>query len=348
MTSEPDQSAPGGHEPRLRAFYAGRRVCVTGGAGFIGGHLARALLDLGAEVSVIDDCSNADAAGPAELLDRYPTAFRFIHASILEPEALADAVDRCGTVFHEAAMVSVPRSLEEPDRCMLVNAVGTERVAEAARLAGAARMVYAASSSAYGDTDELPKREDMPPNCLSPYAAAKLAGEQVVRAWASSWELDGVSLRYFNVFGAGQPGDSPYSAVVAKFAAQIAADEPVTIFGDGEQTRDMTHVSNAVLANLLAGAAPHPLDGAVLNVGCGERTTINTLFRRIAALLGREHATATHAEPRAGDVRHSLADLTSIRTALGYEPVTTLDEGLRLTLADPPERTPRGVIGRVG
>ena len=334
-------------DARLRTYYSGRRVCVTGGAGFIGGHLCRALLVCGAEVIALDDLSTGSAEVAGELMDRYPTAFRFIHASILEPAAMDEAVERCGIVFHQAACVSVPRSIEDPERTFAVNALGTARAAEAARRAGAARLVYAASSSAYGDAEASPKREDLLPAPKSPYAASKLAGEQVMRSWADSYAMDTVSLRYFNIFGEGQRGDSPYAAVIARFIERLDADGAPTIYGDGEQTRDFTHVANAVRANLLAGAAPDPLGGSIMNIGCGEATSVRGLLERVAALMHRADVRPVHEAARMGDVRHSLADISRARDVLGYEPVVGLEEGLKRTLSGASGGDDSGVVGRI-
>ncbi|MEM9082088.1 MAG: NAD-dependent epimerase/dehydratase family protein [Planctomycetota bacterium] len=340
--------SPSSSDDRLRTFYAARRVAVTGGAGFIGSHLTSALAELGAEVSVIDDLSNSSVSRIVGLIDRYPGRVSLVEGSILEPAALSEAFERCGTVFHQAAMVSVPRSMEEPERTMFVNTLGTTRVAQAARASGATRLVYAASSSAYGDSEELPKREDMPERPLSPYAVSKLAGEHVVRAWATGFGLDGVSLRYFNIFGEGQPADSPYSAVIARFAALLQAGEAVTVFGDGEQSRDFTHVTNAVRANLLAGAAPDRLNGQVVNIGCGQATTISRLVRRLADRLGVDRPQVEHAPDRAGDVRHSHADIAAAKNLLGYEPVLTFEQGLDQMLQGGIDPIDRGVIGKIG
>ncbi len=314
----------------------GRSVCVTGGAGFIGGHLTEALLRLGARVAVIDDLSNAGFDLPAALLDRWSENFRFVHASILERRALAEAVEGADVVFHLAAMSSVPRSVEEPERSFEVNAAGTVRVLEAARAAGVRRLVYSASSSAYGDAPTLPKVETMRPDPLSPYAAGKLAGEEAVAAWSRCYPLEGISLRYFNIFGPRQPADSPYSGVVAAFARRLLSGQRPVIHGDGEQTRDFTYVDNAVLANLLAATAiPHPgeLRGQVVNVGSGERISINDLARLMAEAAGRPDLAPEHLPPRAGDVRDSLADIAAAELLLGYRPLATLRQGLEPTLA---------------
>lgn len=327
---------PGEYVTRLRPFFQGKRFCVTGGAGFIGGHLVDALFGLGASVCVIDDFSTSSAQHLGELIDLDPERVRFVHASILEDAALAQAVEGAAAVFHLAAVASVPRSVAEPERNFQVNALGTLRVAEAARHAKAARIIYSASSSAYGDPPGAgagdSKSESIVPSPLSPYAAAKLSAEHVMRAWSSSYGLSTVSLRYFNIFGPRQAADSPYSGVIAIFCKKLLAGEIPTIFGDGHQSRDFTYVTNAVLANLLAAACPHPLAGEVFNIGAGRSVTLLELFRMIAERAGMPHASPTHAPARAGDVRHSLADVSAAQRVLGFAPITPLDAGLDATL----------------
>lgn len=328
---------PSEYVTRFRPFFEGKKVCVTGGAGFIGGHLVDALFGLGAIISIIDDLSTSTTQNLAELIDLDPERVRFVHASILDDAALAQAVQGAGVIFHLAAQASVPRSITEPERNFAVNALGTLRVAEAARQAGVGRVVYSASSSAYGDppgasaTDS--KREESVPMPLSPYAASKLSGEHVMRAWAASYGLSTVSLRYFNIFGPRQAADSPYSGVIAIFCKKLLAGETPAIFGDGQQSRDFTYVTNAVLANLLAGSSPKRLSGEVFNIGAGYAVTLVELFRMIAERTGMPHVSPTFAPARAGDVRHSLADVGAAAESLGYRPITSLDEGLDATVA---------------
>ncbi len=305
---------------------------VTGGAGFIGGHLTDALLGLGASVCVIDDLSNADATHLGEQLDLDPERLRVVHASILEPEALAEASSGVDRVFHLAAVGSVQLSIEAPERTWQVNATGTLRVLEAARAAGAGRVVFAASSSAYGDVTQFPTPETLRPSPRSPYAASKVASEQLLSAWSRTYGLSTVALRYFNIFGPRQRADSAYAAVVAAFAKRFLAGERPRIYGDGSQSRDFTHVSNAVLATLLAGACTVPLAGEVCNVGAGERTSINELARMMARVLDARGLEPIHDERRPGDVLHSHADLTRTRELLGYTPCTSVEEGLVDTL----------------
>lgn len=322
---------------RLRPFFEGKRFCVTGGAGFIGGHLVDTLFGLGAQVSIIDDLSTSNAHNLAELIDLDPERVRFFHASILDTAALAQAVEGAQAVFHLAALASVPRSIAEPERNYEVNAMGTLRVVQAARAAKVGRVIYSASSSAYGDPPgpdaASPKSESDLPRPLSPYAGSKLAGEHILRAWASSYGMSTVSLRYFNIFGPRQPADSPYSGVIALFCRMLLAGETPTVFGDGMQSRDFTYVTNAVLANLLAASSERKLAGEVFNVGAGKAITLLELFRLIAERTGMPHAAPNHGPVRTGDVRHSLADVGSTRAILGYQPVATIEEGLDATIA---------------
>ncbi|MFN7020098.1 MAG: SDR family oxidoreductase [Phycisphaerales bacterium] len=318
---------------RLRPRYEGKRVCITGGAGFIGGHLVDALLSLGSRITVIDDLSNSTAAHLADLIDIEPERVRFVHGSILDDASLSQAVEGAERLFHLAAVSSVPRSIADPERSYAVNATGSLRVAEAARRAGVERIVYSASSSAYGQGERLPKVETDTPAPVSPYAASKLAAEHIMLAWAHSYGLSTVSLRYFNIFGPRQPADSPYSAVIAVFAKKLLEGAAPTIFGDGGQTRDFTYVTNAVLANLLAGSSERPLAGEVVNIGSGRRIDLLTLYRKIAEHCGTPHIQPIHQPDRPGDVRHSLADLGRAKELIGYEPVVGLDDGLAETMA---------------
>ncbi|MCC5787121.1 MAG: SDR family NAD(P)-dependent oxidoreductase [Phycisphaerales bacterium] len=322
----------------LRPVYDGRHVCVTGGAGFIGGHLVDALHALGASVSVIDDLSNSNAAHVAELLEFEPDRLKFIHGSILDERALAEAADEASVVFHLAAVGSVQRSIAQPQRTWTVNATGTLRVLEAAQAARAKRVVLATSSSAYGDTEKLPKHEAMTPRPLSPYAASKVAAETLAGAWSRAYRLDTVCLRYFNVYGPRQSAESEYAAVIPAFAKRLLTGRRPIIYGDGQRSRDFTFVTNAVLATLLAGAKDQPLAGLVLNVGTGKRTTILELAEQMAALAieGDEAGVAAEPEHRAerpGDIRDSLADIALARKVLGYEPLVGFRQGLADTLA---------------
>jgi len=307
-------------------------VCVTGGAGFIGGHLSQALLELGARLTIIDDLSNASLDHIASLIDRAPDQVRFLQGSILDPVALSEAVEGSSLVFHLAALGSVPKSVQEPDRTWLVNATGTLRVLKAAKNAGVHRVIYSASSSAYGNNPAQPKTESMASEPESPYAAAKLAGESLCRAWAGCYEIDTIALRYFNIFGARQAADSAYAAVIPAFVTRYLLDEAPTIFGDGGQTRDFTHVSNAVLANLLAATAEQPLRGQVVNIGAGVRTSVNELAGMIAQRLGKGGIVPEHAPERVGEVRDSVADIQMASKVIGYTPITDLQPGLSETV----------------
>ena len=318
---------------RLRGYYADRRVCVTGGAGFIGGHLCDALISLGASVSIIDDLSNSDASHVAELVELDAERLRFVHASILDDAAMREAMEGARTVFHLAALGSVPKSIEQPQRTWSVNATGTVRVLEAARESRCERVVYSASSSAYGDDPAMPKVETAGTRPVSPYAASKLAGEQALYAWSKSFGVSTISLRYFNIFGPRQSADSAYAAVIAAFAKRLLNNESPVIFGDGGHSRDFTFVSNAVLANLLAGASTRALSGEVVNVGTGTRVDLLELARTMGELCGVPHLSPVHEPERAGDVKHSQADLARAREVLGYAPVTGLREGLEETVA---------------
>ena len=320
---------------RLSTFYQDRTVCVTGGAGFIGGHLIDTLLTVGATVQVIDDLSNADLAHLGPLIDMEPDRVCFVHGSILEDQALADAAGNAKTIFHLAAIGSVPRSIDEPERTWEVNATGTLRVLQAARAADAQRVVFAASSSAYGDTERLPKVETMPTQPRSPYAVTKLVGEQLMRVWSDCYGLSTASVRFFNIFGPRQAADSAYAAVIAAFASRLLCGEAPVIFGDGTQTRDFTFVSNAVLAMLLAGASSRPLAGEVMNVGVGHSISLLDLAERMRIVAGLNGVVTVpvHRESRPGDVAHSLADISLARELIGYEPISDFDEGLAETVA---------------
>ena len=306
-------------------------VCVTGGAGFIGGHLIDALLQLGTRITVIDDLSNSDPSQIATQIESHPEQLRFIQGSILDPISLGAAVEGARFVFHLAALGSVPKSVEDPARTWVVNATGTMRVLSAAHKAGAERLIYSASSSAYGDNPTLPKLESQAPEPESPYAAAKLAGESLCRSWSTCYGLDTACLRYFNIFGPRQAADSTYAAVVPAFLDRYLNNQAPTIFGDGGQTRDFTHVSNAIYANLLAATNDSPLKGDVFNIGAGIQTSINQLATSFKDLLNITALDATHQPERTGEVRHSVADISKATKHLNYQPITTLNDGLAAT-----------------
>jgi nucleoside-diphosphate-sugar epimerase len=306
--------------------FTGSSALITGGAGFIGSHLAHALHELGAKVTILDDLSGG---GNPELL---PGGTEFVRGSILDLPLLERCIQGCRWVFHQAALGSVPRSLEEPRKYFEANAGGTFNVLETARVAGVQRVMFAASSSAYGDSPTLPKVESMPVMPLSPYAATKAAGESLLSAYAHGYGLDTVSLRYFNIFGPRQSPHNAYAAVIAAFAAAILAGKRPTIYGDGEQSRDFTYVANAVHANLLAATSKEPLRGAIVNVACGKSITVNELAKLMAERLNRPELAAIHAPARAGDVMHSLADLSRAKQILKYQPIVDFGDGLDATL----------------
>jgi len=308
--------------------FRGVPVLVTGGAGFIGSHLIEALVSLGAEVTAFDDLSNGDWNN----LRGCDADVRVVTASIAETRELGEAMTGQRYVFHQAALGSVPRSVEEPERYFDVNVTGTVNVLQAAREAGVKRVMYAASSSAYGDPpDDGAKVETMPVRPLSPYAATKLAGEHAMRAWSNSYGLDTASLRYFNIFGPRQNPHSAYAAVIAAFAKALHVGQSGVIYGDGTQSRDFTYVANAVHANLLAARSERPLNGEVFNVAVGARVSVNVLHERMAEQFGHTEAGPSYEPARAGDVLHSLADITAARETLGYEPLVGFSEGLAAT-----------------
>jgi nucleoside-diphosphate-sugar epimerase len=303
-------------------------VLITGGAGFIGSHLAGALVALGARVRVLDDLSGTGT--DASNLDAGKVSFT--RGSILDFPLVQKLTDGCAYVFHQAALGSVPRSVAEPRLFHDVNVTGTLNVLEAARAAGVRRLCFAASSSAYGDSPTLPKIESMPPSPRSPYAANKIAGEAMLMAYAASYGLDTACLRYFNIFGPRQNANSAYAAVIAAFAKALLADQRPLIYGDGRQSRDFTYVDNAFHANLLAARSARPLNGLPLNVACGEQITVNRLAELMASLLGKPQITPIHHPERAGDVKHSLADLSLIGATLNYLPIVSFEDGLRTTV----------------
>jgi nucleoside-diphosphate-sugar epimerase len=299
---------------------------VTGGAGFIGSSIAEALLATGERVRVLDDFSS----GRRENLEALPGRVELFEGSVVDAATVKKAMAGVQTVFHEAAIPSVVRSVEDPQATMLAGAQGTTIVLDEARRAGVRRVVFAASSAAYGDTPALPKVETMDPQPLSPYAASKLTGEHLMRIFSQLYGLETVSLRYFNVFGPRQDPKSDYAAVIPRFITAAIRKERATVYGDGEQTRDFCHVDNAVRANLLAAGSARKLSGEVVNVACGERTSLNQLLRHIAELAGAR-IEPQYLEARAGDVRDSLADITVARELLGYEPAVDIREGLKRT-----------------
>ncbi|HWP55339.1 MAG TPA: SDR family oxidoreductase [Pyrinomonadaceae bacterium] len=301
---------------------------VTGGAGFIGSHLTSALLASGARVRVIDNLST----GYQENLAEINGDIDFVNASITDPPSLRRALGDVEVVFHEAAIPSVPRSIKSPYETHESSVNGTFSLLLAARDQGVRRVVYAASSSAYGDQPESPKRESMRPDPLSPYAVAKLVGEYYCQVFTRSYGLETVSLRYFNVFGPRQDPGSEYSGVISRFVRALQAGERPVIYGDGEQSRDFTYIANVVDANLRALESSAAI-GKTINIGNGNSVTINELLQTLKELSGNPNVTAEYREARPGDVRHSLADLSLANSVLGYTPQVGLEEGLRLTMA---------------
>ncbi|MBS1807308.1 MAG: SDR family oxidoreductase [Acidobacteria bacterium] len=304
----------------------GNLYLVTGGAGFIGSHIATALVNRGDQVRILDNLLTGHRSNLAHLEGK----IEFIEGSICDVEVTRQAVEGVKIVFHEAAIPSVPRSVVEPRFTHEANVEGTFNVLLAAKEAGVKRLVFAASSSAYGDTEVLPKHVEMYPNPLSPYAAQKLFGEFYCQVFSKVYGLETVALRYFNVFGPRQDPSSPYSGVISKFVTSLLANEPPLIFGDGEQTRDFTYVDNVVSANLLAAEAPNA-SGSVVNVGVGDRISLNQLLAELQKILGT-NLTPNYAELRAGDVRDSQADILLTEKLIGYKPLVSLAEGLRQTV----------------
>jgi nucleoside-diphosphate-sugar epimerase len=301
---------------------------VTGAAGFIGSSLVRALLERGEQVRGIDNFETGRRENLTEVLRRID----FHEADILDLDAMHRACAGVDYVLHQAAIPSVPKSILDPIRSNRANADGTLNVLVAARDAKVRRVVYAASSSVYGDTPTLPKHEGMTPNPISPYAVAKLASEFYMASFYRCYGLETVALRYFNIFGPRQDPSSAYSGVLAKFSMQMLRGEPPTIFGDGETSRDFTYIDNAVSANLLACSAPAAqCAGRVFNCATGRRITLNETFVALKKLTGYQGG-AKYAAERGGDIKHSLADITQAQKHLGYQVLVNFEDGLRRTV----------------
>src|SRR3989440_1752246 len=286
---------------------------VTGGAGFIGSHIAAALAGQGARVRIIDDLST----GHPENIDEIGGKVDFVQASLADNKKLGGALEDVELVFHEAAIPSVPRSVEKPVETHEASVNATFSLLLAARERRVRRVIYAASSSAYGDQPQSPKREDMRPDPLSPYAVAKLVGEYYCQVFNRVYGLETVSLRYFNVFGPRQDPSSQYSGVISRFISALLRGDQPTIYGDGEQSRDFTYIQNAVEANMRAAESTRAV-GQVINVANGERITLNELLDTLKRITGRADVQAHYEPPRIGDVRHSLADITRARELLGH------------------------------
>jgi nucleoside-diphosphate-sugar epimerase len=303
-----------------------RLYLVTGGAGFIGSHIVETLVNRGEKVRVLDNLMT----GKYENIANFEGGIEFILGDIRDFNVLGKAVDGVDTIFHEAAIPSVPRSVEDPQLNHDSNINGTFNVLLAAHDAGVRRVVYAASSSAYGEIGTGEKREDQLPSPLSPYAVAKLVGEYYCQVFTRVYGLETVSLRYFNVFGPRQDPSSPYSGVISKFVTTLLNGDRPMIFGDGEQSRDFTYVANVVDANIRAAESADAV-GEVINLGVNQRTTLNQLLSELQKIIGTNIA-PQYEPPRAGDIRHSLADISRAEKLLGFKPLIGLEEGLKATV----------------
>ena len=299
---------------------------ITGGCGFIGSHIAEALRADGIPVRVFDNLSSGKLAN----LKGFDGGIEVIQGDVRDPEALRQAMQGVDQVFHEAALVSVAVSVEQPEENDAINIRGTLNVLQAARAAGVKRLVFATSAAVYGNNPDLPKRETMLPEPESPYALAKLAGEYYLRLYSRLYGVETVALRYFNVFGPRQDGKSMYSGVISRFMDDIRQGRAPTIFGDGGQTRDFVFVKDIVQANLLAMRTPG-VSGEVYNVATGKQVSLLQLWDRLKHITGSS-LEPRFLDPRSGDIRHSLADIDQIRKRLGYQPKFSLDEGLRALL----------------
>ncbi len=302
------------------------KYLVTGGAGFIGSHLTSGLVEKGHSVRVLDNLSS----GKVENLSAVADSVDLVTGDIRDREQCLRACDGIDIVFHQAAIPSVPKSVDHPAASHDANINGTFNLLMAAVEQKCRRVIYAASSSAYGDSDVSPKHEGLPTSPLSPYAVQKLAGEMYGRAFYECFGLETLAIRYFNVFGPRQDPKSQYAAAIPAFVSCILADQPPTIYGDGEQTRDFTYIDNVVHGNLLAAEADKTC-GQTINVACGRATSVNQIIRSINDLLGKD-VQPTYAPVRKGDVKHSLADISRARELIGYEPKIHFDEGLRLAI----------------
>ncbi|MBL7133239.1 MAG: SDR family oxidoreductase [Phycisphaerae bacterium] len=300
------------------------KYLVTGGAGFIGCNLVRFLLDKGRHVVVLDDFST----GKRENLTGITDSIELIEGDIRDRATVDRAIDGCKAIFHQAALASVPRSVDDPQATHDVNVNGTLTVLASAHAAGVKRVVFAASSSAYGERAESPKHERMAPLPMSPYAASKVAGEAYMQGYAGVYGMETLSLRYFNVFGPHQDPASTYAAVIPAFVSALLSGGQPTVFGDGEQSRDFCHIDNVCEANWLAAHAPGEVcTGQPLNIACNRRTTLNEILDQLGSLLGVE-VKAVYADPRPGDVKHSLADISLAKEIIGYEPKVYFEQGL--------------------
>lgn len=300
------------------------KYLVTGGAGFIGCNLARYILEKGHEVVVLDNLVTGKRENIAQIADR----IEFIEGDIRDRAAVDKAVRGCAAVFHEAALGSVPRSVENPVASHDANVNGTISVLEACRAAGVKRVVFAASSSAYGDQPVSPKHEGMVPRPISPYAASKVACEAYLQAYAAAYKMETVCLRYFNVFGPHQDPQGAYAAVIPAWVSRLLRNQAPLVYGDGEQSRDFCFIQNVCKANWLAANAPAEVcNGPVLNIACNQAVSLNDILNLLKKLL-KIDVQAQYTTPRAGDVKHSLADISLARKTIGYEPEVFFTEGL--------------------
>jgi UDP-glucose 4-epimerase len=308
----------------VSAAFAGAQVLVTGGAGFIGGHIAHAAVALGARVRVLDDLSGGTP-------DNLPEGAEFIRADVRDTAKVAGAVAGCRFVFHQAAMVSVPVSVERPGECVAVNVVATDGLLAACARAGVQRVMFAASAAAYGNEPRLPCREDQNPDAWSPYAMSKVTGELLCQSYSRCFGLSTAALRYFNVYGERQNPNSAYAAVISAFHKALTTGARPKIFGDGGQTRDFVHVLDVVRANLLAAACPERLVGRPMNIGTGIKTDLRTVLAQMAQALGvqGEAGEPEFLPARAGDIRESVADIALARRTLGYAPTLDFASGVR-------------------
>ncbi|KPJ78621.1 MAG: hypothetical protein AMJ54_03065 [Deltaproteobacteria bacterium SG8_13] len=302
-----------------------KKALVTGGAGFIGSHLTEALAAAGCRVTVLDNLSSGSLANLGAVAD----AIDFRQGDICDPEAVEEAMRGCEAVFHLAAVVSVPQTVENPVASARVNDLGTVQIFEAARQNGVGSIVFASSSAVYGDDPQLPKTEDLPPRPLSPYAVQKISGEYYARVYFQLYGIHTVSLRFFNVFGPRQDPSSPYSGVISIFMTRAVAGRPATIYGDGSQSRDFVFVSDVVRANLLAAASPAAA-GEAINVGSGRSIDIKRLWQQVCRLDARQ-TPAQYTDPRPGDIHASVADIGKSQAMLGFSPEISFENGLQQT-----------------
>lgn len=302
------------------------KFLITGGAGFIGSNICKKLISQGCFVRVIDNLLTGKKSNLAEIIDK----IEFIEADMGDEKVACSAMKDVDIVLHQGALSSVPRSVEDPAATHKHCVDATFTLLLAARDVGIKRFVYAASSSAYGDTPTLPKVETMPDRPLSPYAAAKLAGEHYCSVFSKVFGLETISLRYFNVFGPHQDPTSQYAAAIPAFVTAILKDTPPTIYGDGEQSRDFTYIDNVVEANLLAARTEHTA-GETVNIACGQAITVNQIIDMINDIVGKS-VKSNYTDPRPGDVKHSLADISLAEKIIGYKPITPFKKGLELAI----------------